>query len=122
VAHIKDLEAAITMWEHNVEYFHRVNPQKIKITDEEMKLILIAMTPKELQEHLLKECDKFRDYELVKSECLDWVHRLTAPKNLSGALHSLAEIHTGCDESHEDEVELTGDAAVDTHTTSSRRW
>ena len=54
VANIKDLEAAITMWEHNVEYFHRVNPQKIKITDEEMRLILTAMAPNELQEHLLK--------------------------------------------------------------------
>ena len=43
------------------------------------------------------------------------MHRLTAPKNLSGALHSLAETHTGCEESHEDEVELTGDAAWDTH-------
>jgi hypothetical protein len=100
VGQIKDLEASISTWEHNVEYFHRVNPQKIKITDEEMRLILTAMAPKELQDHLLKECDKFRDYEMVKSECMDWIHRLTAPKNLSGALHSLAEMPAGAEESY----------------------
>ena len=117
---IKDIENNITLWEHNVHYFHTVAPISSHLSDEQRRLILITMILKDLQDHLTKDSMKYDTYEAVRAEIMEWVHRFTAPKALSGALYGSLNVveETPHEEDYEaepevEEIVLTGDLTQD---------
>ena len=83
VSDYKHLETAIATWEHNIAYFHDVAPTSSHLSEDQRRLILISMTPKDLKEHLTKETGKFEGYDRIRAEIFEWVHRVMAPKAAS---------------------------------------
>ncbi len=112
VGKLADLDAAITNWEYNLQYWQAVNPERSELSEDQKRLILTNMCPNELSEFLTKEAKRFDRYELLKTECQDWIARATNPKGAaSGNLHALEN----AEENHDDEadLELTGDQKTD---------
>ena len=101
-------------------YFHAISKPESRLSEDQRRLILISMAPRELGEFLTREAEKYDDYDKVRAEAMEWVYRATAGKGQSGALPSslnaIEEDHKKNrqdDEVVEDELVLTGDPMVD---------
>ena len=67
----KDLEIAIALWEKDVAYFSRATGERI--SEPNVKLMLINMCPERLRYHLKLRSDRLTDYDDIKTEIVEWL-------------------------------------------------
>jgi hypothetical protein len=92
------LLSAIIDWEKELEYVERVHQSLGKVfamDDEDRRLHIINMCPRDLSDFLLRETERFCSYTKVRAEIVEHIAR--GKRQPRGAVHALenAELHCG---------------------------
>jgi len=89
---LSNLISTIMDWEKEVEYCEKVHKsieKPFNLDDEDRRLYLINMCPREFGDHILRESARFPTYAAVRSEIVEHIARSKRPAR--GALNALSE-------------------------------